>query len=125
MGLINAPGESDPAKLDLDKTMIILTTEFGRTPDAQPPKGRNHWPYGYPITFIGGPIRERGIFGACGEDSVATLASSPQENKIAALLALGIWPFAPESFNVSDVPDATDEADAAQRVKERQLGIKS
>ena len=129
MGLINQPGENDPAKLDLDKTMIVLTTEFGRTPYAQGGgKGRNHWPYGYPITFIGGPIRpaNKGVFGACGPDSRAIAGSStPQENRIAALLALGIWPFAPESYNVSDVPGATTEANAAALVRQRQLGIGS
>lgn len=124
MNLINAPGENDPGKLDLDKTMIVLTTEFGRTPYAQGGgKGRNHWPYGYPITFIGGPVK-KGVFGACGPDGWATSASSsPQENRIAALLALGIWPFAQESYNVSDVPGATNEADAAALVKQRQLGL--
>jgi hypothetical protein len=129
MGLINKPGEGDPNKLDLDKTMIVLTTEFGRTPFSQGGgKGRNHWPYGYPITFIGGPIRSanKGVFGATGPDAKATPDSStPQENRIAALLALGIWPFAQESYNVSDVPGATNEAEAAELVKKRQLGFAS
>ncbi|MFT3767893.1 MAG: DUF1501 domain-containing protein [Minicystis sp.] len=127
--LINKPGENDPDKLDLDKTMIVLTTEFGRTPYAQGGgKGRNHWPYGYPIVFLGGPIRDtsKGVFGACGPDGLALPgASSPQENRIAALMALGIWPFAPESYNVSDVPGAADEKTAAMLVKQRQLGITS
>lgn len=127
MSLINTPGENNPDKLDLDKTMIVLTTEFGRTPYQQGGgKGRNHWPYGYPITFIGGPVRaaSKGVFGACTADGKATMTSStPQENRIAALLALGIWPFAQESYNVSDVPGAANEAEAAKLVKERQLGI--
>ncbi len=127
MSLINKPGESDPGKLDLDRTMIVLTTEFGRAPHAQGGgQGRNHWPYGYPITFIGGPVRaaSKGVFGACTADGKATMTSStPQENRIAALMALGIWPFAQESYNVADVPGAADEAEAARLVKERQLGI--
>lgn len=123
--VVNAPGENDPTKLDLDKTMIVLTTEFGRTPGKQGDKGRNHWPYGFPIVFIGGPVRGegKGVFGACGEDGRATLASSPQENRMAALLALGIWPFAQESYNVSDVPGASTELEAATRVLGRQLGV--
>lgn len=127
MMLVNLPGEGNPGKLDLDRTMIVLTTEFGRTPYAQGGgKGRNHWPYGYPITFIGGPIRSanKGVFGACGSDARALPgSSSPQENRIAALLALGIWPFAPESYNVSDVPGASTESGAAELVKQRQLGF--
>jgi hypothetical protein len=124
MSLINEPGEHDPAKLDLDRTLILLTTEFGRSPEAQDHgKGRRHWPYGYPVSFIGGPIQSRGVFGACGPDSRATLASSPQENRIAALLALGIWPFEPESYRVADVPGASSHLTAAQLVLKRQLGI--
>jgi len=124
MGLINEPGEHNPAKLDLDKTLILLTTEFGRSPDAQDGgKGRRHWPYGFPVTFIGGPIRTPGIFGACGPESYATVASTPQENRIAALLALGIWPFEPESYRVSDVPTASSHRAAAELVMRRQLGL--
>ena len=56
--VINEPGESDPKKLDLDDTLIILNTEFGRTPVRQDGgSGRNHHPYGYVTAFIGGPIR--------------------------------------------------------------------
>jgi uncharacterized protein (DUF1501 family) len=124
MAIINQPNENDPTKIDLDKTMIVLTTEFGRTPYKQGGKGRNHWPYGYPITFIGGPIRSqnKGVFGGCGADFKATLASSPQENRIAALLALGIWPFAAEGFNVADVPAATAELQGAMTVMTKFLG---
>jgi hypothetical protein len=127
MDAVNLPGENDPTKIDLDKTMIVLTTEFGRTPYKQGSQGRNHWPYGFPIVFIGGPIRkeQRGVFGACGPDAKATVGSSPTENRLAALMALGIWPFAQESYNVSDVPGATGEIDGAKRILERQLGYAS
>ncbi|MBM4344869.1 MAG: DUF1501 domain-containing protein [Deltaproteobacteria bacterium] len=122
--IVNGPGEHDPRKLDLDKTLIVLTSEFGRTPYQQGKKGRNHWPYGFPVVFLGGPVRSQhqGVFGGCGPDGKAVVASTPQENRIAALLALGIWPFANESFNVADVPGAANEADAVQLVMQRQLG---
>jgi hypothetical protein len=42
---------------------------------------------------------------------------------MAALLALGIWPFAQESYNVSDVPGASTEIEAALLVAQRQLGV--
>jgi hypothetical protein len=127
LALVNQPGENDPTKINLDETLIVLTTEFGRSPYKQGDQGRNHWPYGFPIVFIGGPLRSenKGVFGACGEDGFATLASSPQENRMAALLAMGIWPFASESYNVSDVPGSATEIHAALRVQERQLGLKS
>jgi hypothetical protein len=48
--------------------------------------------------------------------------AAPSENRIAALLALGIWPFAGEGFNVADVPGATNELDAAQKAMAKYLG---
>jgi hypothetical protein len=119
---INGPGETDPKKLSLDDTLIILNTEFGRTPTAQDGgNGRNHHPYGYVTAFIGGPA-QKGIAGAIGPDGNATMWGTPSENRIAALLALGIWPFAQEAFAVSDVPNATGEVDAAMRAMQRFLG---
>ncbi|HLU65509.1 MAG TPA: DUF1501 domain-containing protein, partial [Kofleriaceae bacterium] len=124
--IINQPGEADPQKLDLDRTLVILNTEFGRTPYPQDGgSGRNHHPYGYVTALIGGPIREgqAGIFGAIGPDGVAEEHAAPAENRIAALLALGIWPFSPEAFAVSDVPGAGTEEAAAALVLERLLGV--
>jgi hypothetical protein len=123
--IVNQPGENDPTKLDLDRTMIILNTEFGRTPVAQDGgSGRNHHPYGYVTALIGGPIRERGVVGAIGPDGNAGSSYvTPAENRIAALLALGIWPFSPEAFAVSDVQRAASEAGGAVDVIERVLGV--
>ncbi|MBE7449839.1 MAG: DUF1501 domain-containing protein [Kofleriaceae bacterium] len=127
LAIINAPGEADPTKLSLDDTLVILNTEFGRTPWAQGNSdGRNHHPYGYVTAFLGGTITsaERGVHGAIGRDGRAVAsAATPAENRIAALLALGIWPFSPEAFAVSDVPGAASEEDAAARATARVLGV--
>jgi hypothetical protein len=121
LGIINAPGETNPRKLSLDDTLIILNTEFGRTPIAQGSTGRNHHPYGYATAFIGGPT-VKGVAGAIGNDGKATQAATPAQNRIAALLALGIWPFAQEGFAVSDVPGASGEIDAATKSMQLCLG---
>ena len=121
MAIINAPAENDPKKISLDDTLIILNTEFGRTPTAQGGTGRNHHPYGYATAFIGGPT-VKGIAGAIGPDGTASTFGTPAENRVAALLALGIWPFAPESFAVSDIPGATGELDGAMRAMTKFLG---
>jgi hypothetical protein len=128
LAIINAPGENDPKKLSLDDTLIILNTEFGRTPTAQDGgDGRNHWPYGYVTMMIGATISgtSKGVYGAIGPDGKATTAATPAENRIAALLSLGIWPFSPEAFAVSDVTDATTEEGAAASVIKRVLGVTS
>ena len=124
--IMNGPGETDPTKLSLDDTLIILNTEFGRTPWRQGGgDGRNHHPYGYVTAFIGGPIDtpQSGVFGAIGRDGRATEWATPAENRIAALLGMGIWPFSPEAFAVSDVRGADTEVNAARSVITRVLGI--
>jgi hypothetical protein len=125
---IRAPGEEGPeaeGKIDLDKTLVILNMEFGRSPGAQRGgQGRNHWPYGYVTVYLGGPIREEqvGIYGAIGPDGKATTFVRPSEHRIAALLALGIWPFAQEGFGVSDVEGTRNEGESAKAALERVLG---
>ena len=125
--MINAPGETDPNKLDLNKTMIIINMEFGRAPGLQkayPLTGRNHWPYGYTQIYIGGPIThaQRGIYGTIPESGQASTFTTPTENRIAALLAMGIYPFGQLSFSGSDVQGQTLEGPAIQSVTKRVLG---
>jgi hypothetical protein len=130
LGMINTPGENNPAKISLDDTLVILNTEFGRTPGKQGMTGRNHYPQAYVTAFIGGPVTSqfRGVHGAInrrGEtkiDDPTRLAATPAENRIAALLALGIWPFAQEGFNVADAPSAMNELSAAQSAMTKFLG---
>jgi hypothetical protein len=124
LAIINAPGENDPTKINLDDTLIILNSEFGRTPGRQGTTGRNHFPYGYASAFIGGPITTtyKGVSGAIGRDGFATSFATPAENRMAALLAMGIWPFAPDGFNVADTPSATTELEAAQKAMNKFLG---
>ncbi|HEX2872641.1 MAG TPA: DUF1501 domain-containing protein [Polyangiaceae bacterium] len=122
---INTPGEGDPSKIDLDKTMVILNSEFGRAPGRQGTgQGRNHWPHGFPQIYIGGPIgtAQAGIYGSIGEDGMASTYTTPAENRIAALLALGIWPFDEVAYSGSDAQGQTQEAPAARSIIKRILG---
>jgi hypothetical protein len=125
---VNEPGENNPRKIDLDKTMVILNSEFGRAPGRQSAgnQGRNHWPQGFAQIYIGGPIREEqaGIYGSIDEAGVATTFTTPAENRIAALLALGIYPFDAVAFSGSDAQGQTQEGPAARSIIERVLGHK-
>jgi len=125
--IINAPGEGDPNKLDLDDTMIVLNTEFGRTPTRQGASGLNHWPQGYATVIIGGPITpaEQGIVGYIDEsDGIAKKWMTPAELRMSIMVAMGIYPFSSQTFAVSDVLGGVkDELEAATRIKEMYLGI--
>lgn len=41
----------------LDDTLVVVGTEFGRTPGAQGSDGRDHHPYGFSILLAGGGIK--------------------------------------------------------------------
>ena len=88
--------------------------------------GRNHHPYAYTTLMFGGPVgvNQKGIVGAIGPDSLAVNPLSPAQTRAAILTALGIYPFAPECYAVSDVFGAGNELQAAMWLKEEVLGIK-
>jgi hypothetical protein len=128
LSIINQPGEHDPGKLDLDDTLVIINSEFGRTPAADElGDKRNHHPRAYVTAFLGGPIRsgQMGIHGAIDASGEAHQPVAPGENRIAALLALGIYPFQHEAFAVSDAPGVGSEADGVTQVTRNVLGYAS
>ncbi|MFM7844261.1 MAG: DUF1501 domain-containing protein, partial [Planctomycetota bacterium] len=51
----------------LDDTIVVIGTEFGRTPGAQNSDGRDHHPYGFSVVMAGGGIRGGMIHGATDE----------------------------------------------------------
>jgi hypothetical protein len=51
----------------LDETLVVIGTEFGRTPGAQGSDGRDHHPYGFSIALAGGGIRGGITHGATDE----------------------------------------------------------
>lgn len=126
--IINKPGENDPGKLNLDETMIVINTEFGRTPHRQGNSGLNHWPQGMVNVLIGGPITtaERGVYGAITEDQgYAKTFITPAENRMLVMMALGIYPFSSQTFAVGDVTGGVkNQFEAAQRLRDVYMGLK-
>jgi hypothetical protein len=111
---IDATG-ADPTKINLSNTLIVIHSEFGRTPLIGVGGGRDHWPFGYAAILIGGPIGTRSIGGAIdsGGSAVANVGDfSPTDVHGAVLMAAGIDPFAPENFGVQEfstnVSDGTE-----------------
>ncbi|HLJ11637.1 MAG TPA: DUF1501 domain-containing protein [Planctomycetaceae bacterium] len=51
----------------LADTLIVLGTEFGRTPGAQGADGRDHHPYGFSVMMAGGGIKPGVVHGATDE----------------------------------------------------------
>jgi len=127
--IVNKPGENDPGKLDLNKHLILITTEFGRTPFEEDKRmgGLNHWPFGFAVAAIGGFVQTPGVVGAIAESAYATEAFTPQEFRAALLMSLGIWPFSREGHAIGDIrlPEgsgAGSEAQAAALLRQHLLG---
>ena len=120
---IRRPGTSDPGLLDLDETLIVINTEFGRTPFRQQfsTDGTNHHPYGYATVLIGGPASS-GVLGAIGEDGVARQYVTPPEARAAVLAAMGIYPFSNATFAVGDLRGISTERDGLSWLNEVVLG---
>jgi hypothetical protein len=111
-GLIRDPSNptpTDSTKLDLTDTMIVINTEFGRTPyksigsvpDATS-EGRDHWPSAFASVLIGGPITSHGVVGSISDapdtGGVADISYTPTDMRAALLLAMNINPFENENF---------------------------
>jgi hypothetical protein len=48
----------------LDSTLVMLTTEFGRTPKINGTNGRDHWPRVFDVVLAGGGIKKGSVYGA-------------------------------------------------------------
>jgi uncharacterized protein (DUF1501 family) len=53
----------DQRKL-LDSTLVMVSSEFGRTPKVNKDAGRDHWPRVFSIVLAGGGIKRGLIYGA-------------------------------------------------------------
>ncbi|MEE3199765.1 MAG: DUF1501 domain-containing protein, partial [Planctomycetota bacterium] len=61
----------------LDSTLVVVTTEFGRTPKINGNAGRDHWPKVFSIVLAGGGIKEGFVYGK--SDATAT---EPEEDAL-------------------------------------------
>ena len=61
----------------LDETLVMVTTEFGRTPRINSSSGRDHWARSYSMLLAGGGVTRGQVYGA----SDAT-ASEPDKNPV-------------------------------------------
>lgn len=61
------PG-SKPGRSMLDETLIVCTSEFGRTPDMNPVAGRDHYKGTYTTMFLGGGVVGGRIIGRTDKD---------------------------------------------------------
>lgn len=127
---INVPGEGDPDKLDLDDTLVVITSEFGRSPHRQDDlDGLNHWPQGYVTVLMGGPVdaAAQGVSGSIDPASaIADRFTTPAELRASLLDALGIYPFDAAAFGLGDLQGApADDVTAITALRRTVLGVET
>lgn len=52
----------------LDSTLVVLGSEFGRTPNINENSGRDHYPKVYSTVFAGGGVKKGFVYGASDKD---------------------------------------------------------
>lgn len=61
----------------LDNTLVMISSEFGRTPKINATAGRDHWPKVFSVVLAGGGIKKGSIFG-----SSDPTASEPEDDPL-------------------------------------------
>ena len=59
----------------LDSTMVMVTSEFGRTPKINNTAGRDHWPKVFSVVMAGGGLKKGMVYGASD-----ALAAEPESD---------------------------------------------
>ena len=80
----------------LDSTLVVLTTEFGRTPRINTMAGRDHWPQAFSIVMAGGGVKPGIVIGATDKigGTVTDRPITPGDMAATVLHGLGIDPAA-------------------------------
>lgn len=78
----------------LDNTLVVVTTEFGRTPRINNMAGRDHWPSAFSIVMAGGGLKSGLTIGATDKQaaSVTDRPITPADMAATVLSVLGINP---------------------------------
>ncbi len=78
----------------LGETLVVVLTDFGRTPNINGGAGRDHYPYVYSIAMAGGGIQGGQVYGSSDSKGAfpKTLACSPPDVHATIFHALGISP---------------------------------
>tara|TARA_R110002096_G_scaffold216516_2_gene404404 strand:- start:1689 stop:2348 length:660 start_codon:yes stop_codon:yes gene_type:complete len=78
----------------LDRTMVMLTSEFGRTPRINATRGRDHWPRAFSVVAAGGGLKRGYFHGRTDPNGSAPEADAVSPGDLAATMftQLGIDP---------------------------------
>ena len=81
----------------LDNTLIVVNSEFGRTPKVNAGGGRDHWPRVFSVVMAGGGVKRGQVYGASD-----ALAAEPAKN------ALGVEDYAHTLYHLLGIDAKKD-----------------
>jgi hypothetical protein len=78
----------------LDETLVVIMSDFGRTPNVNKTAGRDHWTFCYSVLFAGAGIRGGTVYGASDRNAAWPLDRPVSTADICATIyeCLGIDP---------------------------------
>lgn len=78
----------------LDQTLVVVLTDFGRTPQINGAAGRDHYPYAYSIAMAGGGVRGGEVYGSSDSKGAfpKALPCTPPDVHATIFQAMGISP---------------------------------
>lgn len=102
----------------LDKTLVVMMGEFGRTPWLNTSRGRDHYPDAWSLSLAGAGIKKGVVVGATDPDGVNVIEKPFNEQNLFATIfsALGIDPYA--EYDVPDLPAFYRVEDHAEPIRE-------
>jgi hypothetical protein len=102
----------------LDKTLVIMMGEFGRTPTLNAARGRDHYPNAWSMALAGCGIKPGVVFGATDEDGVDVKDSPVDQRRLFATIftALGIDPHA--EYDLPGFPSFSRVEENAEPIRE-------
>lgn len=76
----------------LESTLVVMGSEFGRTPDINENEGRDHYPLAYSTVFAGGGVKGGFVYGATDKDGrrVTDKQVTPQDFQATIGHAMGL-----------------------------------
>jgi len=102
----------------LDHTLVMLVTEFGRTPVIQPDNGRDHWQDSWSVVLGGCGIQTGGVLGATN-DNGTEISDRPVhvgEMFHTYMRAVGLDPTATHQVGGNKVPIGAPERAAVKEL---------
>ena len=102
----------------LDSTLVMLVTEFGRTPTIQPDNGRDHWPPNWSVVLGGCGIQTGGVLGATNDNGTEIVDRPVHVGEMfhTYLRAVGLDPTATHQVGGNKVPIGAPERSAVEEL---------